>query len=80
MATATAPATFEWPEFYSFPPFFTLQPVEETRKKQLDMWVSLVVDWCRAVKLTEIHASEADKMEVFANKAIGRKLNHGTSF
>jgi ESCRT-II complex subunit VPS25 len=74
-----APAKFEWPEFYSFPPFFTLQPVEETRKKQLDMWVDLVVRWCKVVGLSEIHVSSADKLELFSNKAIGRALSRGMS-
>ncbi len=32
-------------DFFEFPPFFTLQPVESTRQKQLQIWHDLVVAW-----------------------------------
>ncbi|CAM9550504.1 unnamed protein product [Choristocarpus tenellus] len=33
------------PEFYNFPPFFTIQPVLATREKQLRLWCDLVLRW-----------------------------------
>mmetsp|Transcript_122071 Transcript_122071/g.352801 ORF Transcript_122071/g.352801 Transcript_122071/m.352801 type:complete len:180 (-) Transcript_122071:954-1493(-) len=36
---------FEFPEFYSFPPFFTIQPVLETREKQLALWRQLILEY-----------------------------------
>jgi hypothetical protein len=41
---AAAPAA-ELPEYYSFPPFFTLQPVTQTRKYQLRLWRELILRW-----------------------------------
>jgi ESCRT-II complex subunit VPS25 len=38
-------AAFQFPEFYSFPPFFTLQPVKATRAKQLNLWRDLILNW-----------------------------------
>jgi hypothetical protein len=37
-----APA-FSFPPFFSYPPYFTIQPVKETRDKQLELWRDLVV-------------------------------------
>jgi ESCRT-II complex subunit VPS25 len=38
-------AETELPEFYHFPPFFTLQPVLETRRMQLKLWHDFVIRW-----------------------------------
>ena len=35
----------KFPEFYNFPPFFTIQPVLETREKQLALWRQLILDY-----------------------------------
>lgn len=32
-----------FPEFYNFPPFFTIQPVLATREKQLALWRELIL-------------------------------------
>lgn len=34
---------FAYPEFYNFPPFFTIQPVLATREKQLALWRELIL-------------------------------------
>ncbi len=34
---------FAWPWQFSFPPFFTLQPNEDTRRKQTDAWCQHVL-------------------------------------
>ncbi|KAE9034856.1 hypothetical protein PR002_g7897 [Phytophthora rubi] len=39
---------FSYPEYYDFPPFFTLQPVRATREKQLVLWQQLVLEYHRA--------------------------------
>jgi ESCRT-II complex subunit VPS25 len=41
----------QYPEFYSFPPFFTIQPVLATRQKQLGLWTQLIVDYHYSHKL-----------------------------
>ena len=69
-----APPAFEFPEYYSFPPMFTLQPVEETRAKQLGMWVELVLAFQRHHRRSSVRVAEAARAAPFANDAIGRAL------
>ncbi|VVC43728.1 ESCRT-II complex, Vps25 subunit, N-terminal winged helix,Winged helix-turn-helix DNA-binding [Cinara cedri] len=65
----------QWPWQYSFPPFFTIQPNLETRKKQLDAWRSLVLDYCRLHKIFIIDVREGEHLPLFNNTAISRKLS-----
>ncbi|MBC8132418.1 MAG: hypothetical protein H7X95_05500, partial [Deltaproteobacteria bacterium] len=44
----------EWPSYYSLPPFFTLQPVPNTRQKQLQMWTELVLLYQKHHNKTQI--------------------------
>ena len=37
--------TGAYPEFYNFPPFFTIQPVLATREKQLALWRELILNY-----------------------------------
>ncbi|XP_054257977.1 vacuolar protein-sorting-associated protein 25 [Macrosteles quadrilineatus] len=67
--------TLEWPWQYSFPPFFTIQPNEETRKKQLDAWKSLVLEYHRSEKLYVLDLREAETSPLFNNASISRKLS-----
>lgn len=46
--TTTTTSSEELPEYYSFPPFFTLQPVTQTRKYQLRLWKELILRWHQA--------------------------------
>ncbi|XP_025108598.1 vacuolar protein-sorting-associated protein 25-like [Pomacea canaliculata] len=68
-------AAFEWPWQYKFPPFFTIQPNLETRKKQLEAWCSLVLSYQRHSKSYNLDVTEAQNSELFHNKAISRKLS-----
>ncbi|CAG9466461.1 unnamed protein product [Pedinophyceae sp. YPF-701] len=69
-----APEGFVWPEFRSFPPFYTIQPVEQTRERQLAVWRDLVVRFCRAARLFVLTTDESDDGPLFQNEAINRKL------
>jgi len=60
-------------EFYSFPPFFTLQPVEATRSKQLLLWRRLLLGW--AEQNPEAGAIALDSFPLFRNAAIDRSLS-----
>lgn len=42
------------PEFYSFPPFFTLQTVLTTREKQLALWRELLLTYHQAHKMSTL--------------------------
>lgn len=63
---------FEFPDFYHYPPYFTLQPVKETRERQLASWRELILSWCRHGRVYELVAAE---FPLFENAAIDRKLN-----
>lgn len=58
-------------DMLSFPPFYTLQPVKETRDKQLQQWLDLVVSHCRSSAEWEIDNS----FSLFENAAINRRLS-----
>lgn len=64
--------SFEYPEFYSFPPFFTIQPVEATRQKQLALWRELVLNYHTRHKLKTLVVHECP---LWNNERIGRKLD-----
>jgi ESCRT-II complex subunit VPS25 len=59
---------------YDFPPFFTLQPNEKTRFKQLDSWCDLVLSYCKQNRIFELDIYEAQNTDLFSNKKIDRKL------
>uniref|UniRef100_A0A7S2EJ37 ESCRT-II complex subunit VPS25 n=1 Tax=Trieres chinensis TaxID=1514140 RepID=A0A7S2EJ37_TRICV len=62
---------FELPEFFSFPPFFTIQPVLVTREKQMGLWRELILRYHtdRKIKTLVVH-----DCPLWSNPEIGRKL------
>ncbi|CAF0930444.1 unnamed protein product [Rotaria sordida] len=62
--------------YYDFPPFFTLQPNLDTRRKQLDAWCSLVLDYCRLKKIFTFDVNDAKKFPLFFNTKINRQLDN----
>ncbi|EDO45855.1 predicted protein [Nematostella vectensis] len=68
-------AAFEWPWQYTFPPFFTLQPNLDTRRKQLDAWCDLVLTYYKQRKAYSMDVTEAQTCDLFYNKSIERKLS-----
>ena len=70
MAAPSPP--FALPPLYSFPPFFTLQPTDATRAKQLDAWRSLLIAWHAAQKTSLCAVKEWPYWE---NRAITRRLS-----
>ncbi|XP_023760039.1 vacuolar protein sorting-associated protein 25 [Lactuca sativa] len=62
------------PHFFNYPPYFTLQPVRETREKQIQLWKELILDYCRTQKIFIIGLEE--DFPLFSNPAIERSLNH----
>jgi ESCRT-II complex subunit VPS25 len=63
------PKDFEYPEIYSFAPFFTQQPNLETWKKQRDLWASLILKWMEYHKTCILYI---DTKELFTNESISR--------
>ncbi|KAJ3445963.1 vacuolar protein-sorting-associated protein [Anaeramoeba flamelloides] len=66
--------SFIWPRYYNLPPFFTLQPVLQTQKKQLQLWCDLILAYTRSKNIHMIDLTEAEDSELFNNKKIERKL------
>ncbi|KAK3257401.1 Vacuolar protein-sorting-associated protein 25 [Cymbomonas tetramitiformis] len=64
---------FTFPFFYSYPPYFTLQPVKDTRDKQIALWKELILRYCRHHKVFVLDI--ADDSELFANSTIKRRLD-----
>ncbi|CEM11409.1 unnamed protein product [Vitrella brassicaformis CCMP3155] len=62
-------------EFWDLPPFFTIQPTDATREKQLSLWLQVVCHYCRAQRQYFIDISErmADSAP-FHNAKAKRKL------
>ncbi|TXT15685.1 hypothetical protein VHUM_00188 [Vanrija humicola] len=65
---------YKLPALWSFPPFFTLQPNPATQAHQLALWTEIVLGWARHDRVFTVNSDSADAGEVFANKAINRKL------
>lgn len=65
---------FNFPWEYQFPPFFTIQPNQETRKAQLSAWRSLVVNYTCHHKLYNMEVADAANHPLFCNKQINRSL------
>mmetsp|Transcript_21634 Transcript_21634/g.38564 ORF Transcript_21634/g.38564 Transcript_21634/m.38564 type:complete len:176 (-) Transcript_21634:86-613(-) len=65
----------ELPKFWSYPPYFTLQPVAETREKQISLWHDLILSYCKRHKIYVIPSNAAENFPLFENKDISRRLN-----
>jgi ESCRT-II complex subunit VPS25 len=73
MAAATV-EEYVFPDCYSFPPFFTLQPVAETRAKQLVLWLDFLKSYQHHHKRPSLLFPRDFECELFCNKQIKRKL------
>ncbi|PKI56928.1 hypothetical protein CRG98_022663 [Punica granatum] len=62
---------FKLPPFFNYPPYFTLQPVRETREKQIQLWKELILDYCRTQKIFVIGLEE--EFPLFSNTVIERR-------
>ncbi|KAJ4849315.1 Vacuolar protein-sorting-associated protein 25 [Turnera subulata] len=69
---------FKLPHFFNYPPYFTLQPVRDTREKQVQLWKELILDYCRTQKVFVIALEE--EFPLFSNPVIEigglRRLNY----
>ncbi|GLC41451.1 hypothetical protein PLESTB_001010200 [Pleodorina starrii] len=64
---------FIFPYFFNYPPYFTLQPVKETRDKQIALWCSLILGYCQHTKTYVLDVQAESRL--FANDSINRKLS-----
>jgi ESCRT-II complex subunit VPS25 len=63
----------KFPEFYSFPPFFTIQPVLTTREKQMGLWRELILRYHTQHKLKTLVVHECP---LWKNREIQRSLSN----
>ncbi|KAF3447699.1 hypothetical protein FNV43_RR08402 [Rhamnella rubrinervis] len=54
--------------------FFSLQPVRDTREKQVQLWKELILDYCRTQKIFIVGLEE--EFPLFSNPVIERSLSH----
>ncbi|KAH0786435.1 Vacuolar protein-sorting-associated protein 25 [Histomonas meleagridis] len=66
---------FQFPPIYNFPPFWTLQEVMETKRRQCEIWGSLILKYTQFHKQTELDLEKALTSDLFTNKTINRKLS-----
>lgn len=62
------------PDFFNYPPYFTLQPVRDTREKQVQLWKELILNYCKHHKIFIVSLEE--EFPLFSNPAIDRKLSY----
>lgn len=62
---------FEFPEFWEYPPYFTVQPVPETFEKQKDLWCGLILRYCKHTRTFIVDVHDEDFV-LFRNKKIDR--------
>lgn len=74
MKTSMQGSSFKFPEFYNFPPFFTLQPVLDTRNKQLSLWRDLILSYCEHNRIYTFALEETPNCPLFHNDSINRSL------
>lgn len=60
---------------YNFPPFFTIQPNDETRRLQMDAWCDLILDHCRRNRIFSLNIGECLTRAPFRNDSISRSLS-----
>lgn len=71
-SSTTIPSSFELPDFYHFPPLFTIQPVLSTREKQLGQWRELILKYHTNLKIKTLVLHECP---LWKNSAIDRQLD-----
>ncbi|ORY72719.1 DUF852 domain-containing protein [Leucosporidium creatinivorum] len=74
-----SPRGFTFPSLYSFPPFFTQQPNEQTWAHQRAQWITLILAYSRFHKTYRLELTdETCAGELFHNKSINRRLHLAT--
>ncbi|KAK8156391.1 ESCRT-II complex subunit-domain-containing protein [Phyllosticta citrichinensis] len=68
-------SSFKYPPHYSFPPFFTLQPVLSTRTSQLASWSAFIQSYCRHQRRFVLSLVDALDSDLFWNRRISKRLS-----
>lgn len=74
MSTKLINQNYQYPEYFNWPFFFTIQKHTETKKKQLLMWNELILKFCKDNKVWRL--SKSDLLENMGkNDKINRRLS-----
>jgi len=52
-----------------------LQPVKDSREKQINLWHDLILSYCKHQKIYVISGNATDRFPLFTNTSINRSLN-----
>jgi ESCRT-II complex subunit VPS25 len=66
--------SFQFPPYASFPPFYTLQPNQQTRARQLELWSSLITSYSTHHRLFRLSLT-IPPPDLFTNKSLSRSLS-----
>lgn len=66
---------FEFPAFFDYPPYFTLQPNADTCDRQSVAWQALILQYCLSQKVFIVSTAGGDQLPLFVNSSIDRQLN-----
>ena len=65
---------YKYPDYFYWPFFFTLQTNGEVRRKQIHMWIDLVLKFCQDNKVWKL-TPELFSINLGQNPKINRKLD-----
>ena len=59
----------------NFSPFYTRQPNEDSRQRQLEKWSTIIKDYCKLHSISRIDAQNWQQTTLFANQVLDRKCH-----
>lgn len=76
----TTKTGYQFPSIFSFPPFFTKQPNQQTWTHQASLWQQIILSYCRyhrtfKLDITGGSTAALEESELFHNRSISRRLN-----
>ena len=66
---------FILPDYALFPPFYTIQLIDKTRYYQLQLWLDLILKYCKFINKPILTVSEFLNLKIFENEQLKRKMN-----
>ncbi|ETO26651.1 hypothetical protein RFI_10481 [Reticulomyxa filosa] len=65
---------YSLPDYYHYPPLFTIQKVAKTRESQLQVWTDLIINFLEHNHKTSIYVEKEINSPPFCNSKLNRKL------
>lgn len=62
------------PDWYNYPPFWTIQSEKDVQKKQVELWHSWILHFMKTMEKMEMEISGIVDSMIFKNDKIGRSL------